>query len=288
MSRGERGEVSLTAVLVSCTLLIVVLGSTLTMYDGFMAEARKATQRTDAQDAARSAAGRIARDLRNLASPTPAQPQAVDVASPDGLDLIFTTVDPEGPNAGTNTTNTKRVRYCLDNAAQLIEQTQTWTTAAIPDVPSYVACPGTGWTRTAVAAEHIVNGANAIFSYDSSVLTEISQIHVDLLVDTDIARTPPATNLSTGVFLRNQNRRPKAEFVATRTSGGFVLNGSASWDPEGDALRYTWFDGGTQVGTGITFTYTGLPANSQRQLHLEVADPAGLTGVSLTKLETTS
>ena len=285
--RGERGEVSLTSVLVASMLMVGVLAATLTTFDGFIASAGDATRRTDAQDAARSAADRIARDLRNLASPTPAQPQAVDFAG--GSDLIFTTVDPEGPNAGTNATNTKRVRYCLDGARRLREQTQTWTTAAIPAMPSRTVCPDPDpdWTRTATVAGSIVNGAATnVFSYDSSVLTDISQIHVNLLVDTDTVKSPPATSLSTGVFLRNQNRRPTASFAATRTAGGFVLNGSASADPEGAALRFTWFDGATQIGTGITYTYTGLVAGSAHQLRLEVSDPAGLTGVSATQAVT--
>lgn len=280
MSRGERGEVSLVSVLVACTLLVVVLGATLTLFEGFIAKAADATRRTDSQDAARTAADRIARDLRNLA-PTPEQPEAVDRAS--GNDLIFKTVDPAGPNAGTNATNTKRVRYCLDSGRRLQEQTQTWTTTAIPPVPSGAGCPGSGWTRTTIAAANVVNGALPVFSYDASVLTDIAAIHVDLLVDTDTVAQPPATRLSTGVFLRNQNRRPTASFSADKTSGGLVLNGSASVDPEGDPLRYTWFDGGAQVGTGITFTYTPLAAGSVHQIQLKVSDPAGLVGTSATQ-----
>ncbi len=281
MSRGERGEVSLTSVLVACTLLVVVLGATLTLFEGFIAKAGDATRRTDSQDAARTAADRIARDLRNLASPTPNQPEAVDRAS--GSDLIFKTVDPVGPNSGDNATNTKRVRYCLDSASRLQEQTQTWTTATVPAVPSGTACPATGWTRTMIAAADVVNGAVPVFTYDATGLTDISQIHVDLLVDTDTIREPPATRLSTGVFLRNQNRRPTASFSATKTSGGLVLDGSASVDPEGDPLRYTWFDGAVQVGTGITFTYGGLAADSSHAIRLEVSDPAGLIGASATQ-----
>lgn len=299
MSGGERGEMSLTSLLVASIILIIVLGATLTMFEGFVATAGDGTRRTEAQDAARSAADRIARDLRNLASPTPDQPQAVDLAT--GSDLIFKTVDPAAPTAdSTNATNTKRVRYCLDDARQLQEQTQTWTSTTIPSIPPYGTCPASGWTRTEVSAASIVNtSATAVFSYDASslspsFLTDISEIHVNLLVDTDLTRQPPATTLSTGVFLRNQNRRPTAAFVATKTSGGFVLNGSASTDPEGDALRYSWCDasvttvaadplcadGSKLVGSGITFTYTGLAAGSLHQLHLEVADPAGLVGVS--------
>jgi len=284
MSRGERGEVSLVSLLVACTLLVVVLGATLTLFEGFIAKAGDATRRTDTQDGARTAADRIARDLRNLSSPTPAQPQALDRAS--GSDLIFKTVDPAGPNAGSNATNIKRVRYCLDSGRRVHEETQTWTTSTPPAAPSGTACPGSGWTRTTIAATNVVNGSAPVFTYDASVLTDISAIHVDLLVDTDTVRLPPATRLSTGVFLRNQNRSPAATFVADRTAGGFVLNGSASGDPEGDALRYEWFDGTAKVGTGITFTYTGLVAGSVHQLQLKVSDPAGLFGVSATQTVT--
>ncbi len=276
---SQRGEISLTGLLTSCLLLIVVLGATLSMFEGFTASAGEATRRTESQDAARSAADRIARDLRNLASPTPEQPEAVDVAT--GSDLVFKTVDANGPNAGTNATNTQRVRFCLDGQRRLQQQTQTWTTAAVPAMPSRASCPApSGWTRTAVLASSIVNGAAPVFLFDSATLTAISQIHVELVVDTDVAKSPPPTSLSTGVFLRNQNRRPVASFVATKTSGGFVLNGSASLDPEGDTLRYSWYDGATLVGSGITFTHTGLAPGSAHQLRLEVADPAGLVGVS--------
>jgi len=284
MNPGERGEVSLTSVLVACTLLIVVLGATLSTFEGFIAKAGDQTRRTDSEDAARIAADRVARDLRNLASPTPDQPQAVDVAS--AADLIFKTVDPAGPNAGTNATNTERVRYCLDAGGRLQRQTQTWTTATIPAVPSYSACPSSNWSTTTVVAGSIVNATVPVFSYDAAALTDISAVHVDLRVDTDPLRLPPPTSLSTGVFLRNQNRRPTAVFTATRTSGGFVLNGSASSDPEGSSLRYAWYDGVTQVGNGITYTYTGLASGSAHQLHLEVSDPAGLTGVSATQAVT--
>ena len=276
----------MTSVLVACVVMIVVLGSTLSLFEGFTAKASDATLRTNAEDMARGAADGLERDLRNLASPTAEQPQAVDFAS--GNDLIFLTVDPAGPNAGTNATNTQRVRYCLDPGGLLRRQVQTWTTAAIPAVPAHAACPApTGWTRTRTVASSLVNPATVpVFSYDASVLTDISAIHVDLRVDTNVLRPPAATSLSTGVFLRNQNRRPTASFAATRTAGGLVLNGSASSDPEGDPLQYAWFDGTTQVGTGITFTYTGLATGSVHQVHLEVTDPAGLLGTSATQAVT--
>ena len=78
-----------------------------------------------------------------------------------------------------------------------------------------------------------------------------------------------------GVFLRNQNRRPQASFSATTTAQGIVLNGSASLDPEGQPPRYQWYDNGTLVGTGITFTYAA--AAGTHSIVLRVLDPADLS-----------
>lgn len=278
MSAGERGEMSLTGVLTACVLLVVVLGASLGMFEGFIAKASDATRRTDSEDRARAAVDRVTRDLRNLSSPTADQPQAVDVAGPS--DLVFKTVNPTGPASVDNPTNTKRVRVCLDPRGRLQQQTQTWTIGGTPAVPSLAGCPAaTGWTRTTIIASNVVNGTVPVFTYDSSVLTDISQLHLELLIDDDAQTSPPATRLSTGVFLRNQNRRPTATFTASRIQGGFVLNGSASSDPEGDTLQYTWKDGATQIGTGITFTWTGV-ATGSHSLTLTVSDPTGLTGTS--------
>jgi hypothetical protein len=274
---SERGEVSLTALLLAALLMIVVLGASLTTLDGFTRVAADGTRRTDAQDAARSAVDRMSSALRNLASPTPEQPEAVDQATPTSL--VFKTVDPVGPNAGTNATNTKRVRYCLDGNRRLQEQTQTWTTATAPAMPSVSGCPATGWTRTNLLAQHVVNGSVPVFSYDSTTLTDVSAIHFELLVDTDVAQEPGATRLASGVFLRNQNRRPTAAFLVNATAGRVVLNGSGSSDPEGQPLLYEWFDGADLKGTGITLDLNVTPG-SAHSYTLRVSDPAGLTSTS--------
>ena len=279
MTASERGEVSLISVLVACTLLVVVLGASLSIFEGFTARAGDQTQRTKSQDAARSAADRIARNLRNLADPTTPVPQVVERIG--ARDLIFKMVDGSGVNTGTNTTNTKRVRYCLDESKrQLLEQTQTWTTATAPSMPGTAACPGGGWPPARVAATDVVNPVGQpVFGYDTTVESAVTGIHVDLLVDGDVTRAPGPTRLSTGVFLRNQNRVPTASFVATPTAGGVVLNGSASNDPEGEVLDYAWTDPAAtkpEIGTGITFSYTGLTPGVARTITLTVTDPAGL------------
>ena len=58
------------------------------------------------------------------------------------------------------------------------------------------------------------------------------------------------------MFLRNQNLAPVAGFTADPQSNyRVILNGTASYDPEGQDLTYVWYDGATQKGTGQTFVY---------------------------------
>ena len=167
-------------------------------------------------------------------------------------------------------------------------QTQTWTVGTAPAVPADTACPGTGWTSSEIAAQNVVNRFGgqdrAMFAFDSTVLTDITAVHAELFVDEETGG-PTETRLSTGVFLRNQNRRPTAAFTATRSAQGIILNGSLSEDPEGQELTYRWFDGATQVGTGILFTYS-VPSGTQHTLTLRVSDPADLETTSAAQVVT--
>lgn len=284
--REERGDFSLTATLVSLLVFAGVLGATLTTYVDFTNGADTLTARADAQDRARRASDTIARTLRNLASPQPDQPQAFDFAGP--YDLIFKTVDPIGPNAGLNASNVRRVRFCLDNSGNLWQQVQTWTSSEPPAAPDSGSCPSGSWTNQSVIAQQIANrtvGRN-LFTVNAQTLTDISSVHLDLYTTGKSAafsargkavKMPATTMISTGVFLRNQNRRPIAVFTATPTAQGIVLNGSASYDPEGEPLQYAWYDGSTKVGTGITYTYP-VASGTEHYLQLKVFDPASLEG----------
>lgn len=276
--RSERGEFSMTAMLVATTIFIVVLGATLTTYERFSAEANDVTTRNEIQDRARQVSDAIAKALRNLASPTPEQPQAVDKAT--AYDLVFKTVDSVGPNAGLNSTNVRRVRYCLDDTGTVWQQVQTWTTLTPPVSPPTGSCPDSGWLSSTKLMTKLVNattgGGVPLFTYDSTVLTDITSIDVQPIIDTK-STGPAATRLQTGVFLRNQNRRPTASFTATKTQQGIVLNGSASYDPEGETLQYVWYDGTTKIGEGVTYTYK-VVAGTSHTIRLAVFDPAQLEG----------
>ena len=281
--RGERGEAGLVQLLLAMAMSLAVLGATLTVFSGAEQVNVTANKRTDSEDAARRGLDKLARDLRNLASPTPEQPLAVDKAEP--YDLVFETVDPIGPNSADNTSNVERVRYCLggsQSAGVLYRQDERWTTATPPDLPSTSACPSSvpAWTSTSQVAWGITNVNNGLdrplFVYDSETNTDVTVVHMNLYVDLDPLHAPGETNLSTGVFLRNQNRRPTAAFTAdTSVPGTIVLNGSTSEDPEGEPLTYDWYDGAVKKGSGIRFDYT-VASGSTHTMSVKVYDPAGL------------
>jgi len=286
--RDEQGQMTIVELLVSMTIFIVVLGATLLTFQTFDTLNRRTVSRSASQDSARTSVDRLARNLRNLASPTIEKPQAVDKATP--YDLIFQTVDPVGPNTGANAANIKRVRWCLDPTdptnEKLYVQEQTWTTQSTPTVPASSSCPSSGWTTTNILVSNITNNyggqARSLFSYDSATLTAIHEIHVDLYSDLDPAKAPNETHITTGVFLRNQNAAPVAAFsYALQGSSAIVLNGSQSYDPEGDALTYSWLDGGKKVGTGVTFSLA-VTSGTSHSIQLQVFDPSGLEGDSTT------
>ncbi len=277
MRLGQRGESSLSGLLVAMSLSVVVMLTSFTVFDLFNSHASALEHRATAQDFARRASDGVARALRNLASPVPEQPEAVDYAGPN--DLVFKTVDRVGPNSGQNVTNVRRVRYCLaTSTGELWQQVQVWTTATAPAMPALSGCPGNGWASSERLVAGLTNVADgrSVFTYNATTLTDISRISVELRI-VDKAKTAPAAVVQTGVFLRNQNRRPVAAFSAVRSAQGIALNGSASYDPEGDPLTYNWYDGGTLVGNGIAYTHKVTPGTSHT-MTLTVSDPAGLQG----------
>jgi hypothetical protein len=285
--RGERGEAGLVQLLLAMAMALAVLGATLEIFTGSERVNRQNNDRTASQDAARRGLDLVARELRNLASPTPEQPEAVDLAGP--YDVVFETVDPVGPNLAANGANVERVRYCLGGTASsgtLYRQEQRWTTSTPPGVPSTTGCPSSvpAWSSSTPVAWGITNARDGldrpIFSYDSEVKTDITLIHAQLFLDADPLHGPAETSLSTGVFLRNQNRRPTAAFTAeTAVPGSVVLNGSTSADPEAEPLQYAWSEAGELKGTGIRFDYQ-VASGSGHNIQLKVYDPAGLEGVS--------
>jgi type II secretory pathway pseudopilin PulG len=302
---GQRGF-TLVEVLLASSLMIIVLGATLTVFEQFVTTSDRNTKQNDAQDTARFAIDQVSRQLRNLALPTPQSPNSIDSAS--GYDLVFKTADP----------GRRRVRYCLQTTAPYSAsngavwlETQTGvaggadpTLTAAMTASCPVAPASGGWASERLVANHVtnLNGASRpIFQFnaDTSTPSKITEIHTALFVDVDPTRPPAETRISTGVFLRNQNQAPAASF--TISAGGplrFLMNAANSSDPEGRTLAYYWFRGSSPsytnvlndgtclsgdgcIGTGVLNDYT-LPSGTTgtQTFTLLVKDPGGLTATT--------
>jgi prepilin-type N-terminal cleavage/methylation domain-containing protein len=256
--RGEAGF-TLIELLISMAIVTVVVMATITAFVSFSQNERVNRLQNESQDEARLTMERLSGQLRNLASPNDYSPKSVEKAEP--YDLVFLTVDAVKPLTSANARNIKRVRYCIgpvvNGKASLIKQQQTWQVQNPPPSFSTAGCPNATWnTATEVpveVAQDIVNTAQAtpvpVFTYTpaASPTDAISAIHADFMVDWNPGQSPAATDLTSGVYLRNQNRAPVARCTATYAGTGkkVALNGSASEDPEGFNMRkYKWYADG--------------------------------------------
>ncbi len=301
---------TLPELLTAMTLFLVILGATLTTFDSFVTRAATNTKLNDAADQARTSMDRLARQVRNLASPTTASVKSIELAG--AYDLVFQTVDPAK----------RRVRYCLnaDDPAKstLWVQTQEFPLAGVdPGLPATTSCPGPvtagGWRDPQVAAANVVNryaGVDRPVFYYTGLLADgdtakITVIRSGLFLDTDPAKAPAEISIATGTYLRNQNQRPVVPDISVVNSPlgsrRFILNGSAAYDPEGRTLDYFWYKGSgdsaslptcadsatqtgggyTCIGRGLTTEYT-FPAtdSSPQPITLKVVDPGGLSATS--------
>jgi prepilin-type N-terminal cleavage/methylation domain-containing protein len=302
LAREERGF-SLIEMLLASALLTVLLGAAIAPFIGLQKSDRVAQNANDSQDNARTTLDTLQHQLRNVAG----QSQLINRAS--AYDLVFETVDPVAKPAGSkNDRNIMRIRYCLDTTngvtnGRLWRQDLRWTTATVPStMPNSATCADTTWGTSSIVADFVTNKATTtkrtaaapLFVYypapsatpTTAELQAITQIRVDLFTDRKITESPLESELTTGVFLRNQNGQPTASFTATSGTAGtkqIVLNAAASSDPENLPLTYRWCDvtststcdDTTKVGSGVQYTYTA-PASGTRKILLQVFDLGGL------------
>lgn len=279
LASEERG-VTLIELMVVIVISGIVMGATFTTFSQFEQTTALNQRQNDAQEQVRVGLAGLARELRNLASPTDQLPEAVVRAA--AQDLVFQSV---------SSSQTRRVRYCLNTTNRRVWRQVQYEPFSDP---STTACPDSGWGSERTSVENVTNDSRAVFAYNSTELTSITEITTTLWVDVNPGSPPQESTLQTSIFLRNQNRSPTAQFTATVSGSSIVLNGSGSVDPESKALEYYWYDAGESgnaeqcgtlpdevpqtgcVGSGIVFNYEPS-APGTRQVHLVVRDPAGLT-----------
>jgi hypothetical protein len=256
--------------------MVIISAAALTTLEQLVRLGKASDTKLDQQDRVRNAVNGIVKELRDVAA-APDRPQAIERV--DDNDIIFKTVS-DGGSTGANTMHLERVRYCLDlsdrNSATLRQQTQSWDTSAIPEVPSTASCPAPGWSSSKVVAEDVTNMAGSqnrpVFKYRYSASGEVQSVVVGLFLDVDPQHDPHESRLESAVFLRNQNRLPVARFTATPTGVGHIfLNASDSVDPEDQPLEIRWYDGDRLIGRGQVFEYNARTRGTH-MITLEVQD----------------
>jgi type II secretory pathway pseudopilin PulG len=285
---SERGDFTLTGLLVAMALMLVVIGATFSVFGTAETVQRKTELTQDAQQAARNAVDRMTIELRNLASPVNDAPLAISGVT--GSDIVFQTVDKSKPTGSLNVWNIKRVRYCLDGNGVLWRAEQKWQGTTPPDVPTAAGggCPGS-WTSPVRVVSGVTNGARPLFRVNSTDTTKITDVDVDLFVRVDRKRQLGETELSSGVFLRNQNRMPTAAIdVVAVNAQGITLSAASSADPEGDNLTYEWTDltRSRKIGSSIVLLYPGseLQKGQTYDIQLKVTDGGGLSSTTHRKV----
>ena len=277
--RGERGETTLVGLLVGGAARSSSSWARRSRCSRrARSSSRDAQVRADQQERVRVAVDGLTKQLRNLASPTPDQPDAVDRAT--GRDLIFKTVDPVGPNTGANGANVKRMRYCLDGRRPPVAPAAALDgrDRAARRRPRRPAPARAGTRATSSIAETVVNDdtGEPVFRFNSTTLSAITR-------DPRLpARRPRARQGA-----RARPSCPAASSCATRTARPPPASrprpaprrssstGRRRATPRATPLTYIWKDNGTEVGRGIVLRYK--PAKGSHPISLEVQDPAGLS-----------
>jgi type II secretory pathway pseudopilin PulG len=312
LPRREDGF-TLVELLLVCVISLVVFGVTLTAWTSVYRSNRAVERQQDNTQEARLAIDRASRQLRNLANPTFNATNTIDTVS--AYDFIFQTSDP----AKT------WVRYCLQTSggstsmdkATLWEQESDGAITAITD-GMRASCPSGDekWTTTRAVVQSVTNRAGGIdrpiFSYECAVgaatgcpassvdYQKILNVGFDLWVDADRTDGASELNVTTSVFLRNQNETPTARARPDRYAAGkIILNGSGSTDPEGRTLEYFWFEDDppsvsersstactapypSAKWEGVTYIrrYEDSERGTPKTFHLLVRDPGCLSDVS--------
>ena len=297
MSLRSDDGFTLIELLVTMAITTIVFGSTLSVLDVFGSNNRFDQLRNENQDTARTTLDRLSRQLRNVIARTTSEgavPGALEQAEP--LAITFQTVDTTKSASTGNPTDAMRVRYCLDHSNPedeiLWEEVKRWPEKE-PGVPSSTACPdrtSSDWDSLTQVVQHITNlndnhteQERPLFTYSAKETPQILSVNADLYVNINPKQTRPGdSELTSGVSLRNANRRPEAKFIATEEGDRQVhLNASASYDPDGLSLTYKWWDNGVLLPTtSQQYVTEAFTAGTTQKFKLEVKNPGGLSAIA--------
>jgi type II secretory pathway pseudopilin PulG len=296
----------LVELLVVMSLSLLLLGATLTSFTNFYRQDKQSQTLNDTAQIARDSLDFAARRLRNLANQDPSQ-LTTTIARAGAHDLIFQTSDP----------SRKWVRYCLDTTSGGAEPATTsrgklWesetVTAVAPSPAMMGSCPGTGWVSKRIVADRVTNLAFGrslpVFDYScrssapvgcpssTADFPRITNVGAQLYVDPNPGKAPAELRVVTGVYLRNQNEKPVADFTSiTAASRTVILNGSGSSDPDGRTLAYDWFRGNgtisltpeeacgqsiSQKANGSSLIYLGQGTTFRYSVPTGVASPMAI------------
>jgi hypothetical protein len=192
----------------------------------------------------------------------------------------------------------------------MINETQTWSTANPPASPwsadpnVTIPCPDSPLPSSttvtqltySISNRYAGNTSRPAFSYNNGLdnnlvaaadLPLVTSVQVDLFSNPTPSLTRSETEIRSAAYVRNQTHAPVAQFTPTPTGGGGVLlNGGASYSPDGFDLSYGWacLTPGCPQVSQLAASNDGLvdwqPGPGTYTVQLTVTDPSGLATTS--------